>query len=137
MKKTKISIIGGAGHIGLPLAVKLAEKNFLVNIIDKNKFALIDFEDAFYGPRQFDQIFFIFNSGKDHWLTLFEEYRLTKLGKQRTAADLKDVMIWFLILKLSKLKKSFFLKYSKFQLRRRIKVIVDFKIMTDKLSKYV
>ena len=37
---------------------------------DKNKFALIDFEDAFYGPRQFDQIFFIFNSGKDHWLTL-------------------------------------------------------------------
>ena len=37
MKKTKISIIGGAGHIGLPLAVKLAEKNFLVNIIDKNK----------------------------------------------------------------------------------------------------
>ncbi len=36
MKKTKISIIGGAGHIGLPLAVKLAEKNFLVNIIDQN-----------------------------------------------------------------------------------------------------
>ena len=28
MKKTKISIIGGAGHIGLPLAVKLAEKKF-------------------------------------------------------------------------------------------------------------
>ena len=32
-----ISIIGGAGHIGLPLAVKLAEKNFIVNIVDTNK----------------------------------------------------------------------------------------------------
>ena len=40
-------------------------------------------------------------------------------------------------IKIIQTKKSFFLKYSKFQLRRRIKVIVDFKIMTDKLSKYV
>ncbi len=41
-KRTKISIIGGAGHIGLPLAVKLAEKNFLVNIIDKNMNNLVE-----------------------------------------------------------------------------------------------
>lgn len=32
-----ISVLGGAGHIGLPLAVTLAEKNFIVNIVDTNK----------------------------------------------------------------------------------------------------
>ena len=38
MKKNNlISIIGGAGHIGLPLAVKLTEKKFIVNIVDTNK----------------------------------------------------------------------------------------------------
>ena len=31
--KNKISIIGGGGHIGLPLAVKFAENNFKINII--------------------------------------------------------------------------------------------------------
>ena len=40
--KTKISIIGGAGHIGLPLAVKLAEKNFLINLVDKNEKNLLE-----------------------------------------------------------------------------------------------
>lgn len=35
--RNKISIIGGAGHIGLPLAVKLAEKNFKINIIDTHE----------------------------------------------------------------------------------------------------
>ncbi len=36
MFKNKISIIGGAGHIGLPLSVKFSEKKYFVNIIDKN-----------------------------------------------------------------------------------------------------
>lgn len=36
MKKDTISIIGGAGHIGLPLGVLLATKNQYVNLIDKN-----------------------------------------------------------------------------------------------------
>ncbi|MDC1128477.1 nucleotide sugar dehydrogenase [Candidatus Pelagibacter sp.] len=40
--KNKISIIGGAGHIGLPLAVKFAEKNFKINIIDINKKNLLN-----------------------------------------------------------------------------------------------
>ncbi len=45
MKKTyRISIIGGAGHIGLPLAVKLAEKNYNVNIIDINKKNLLEIQ---------------------------------------------------------------------------------------------
>jgi len=35
--KNKISIIGGGGHIGLPLAVKFAENNFKINIIDTNE----------------------------------------------------------------------------------------------------
>jgi len=37
IKSNTISIIGGAGHIGLPLAVKFAEKNFIANIVDTNK----------------------------------------------------------------------------------------------------
>ena len=37
IKSDSISIIGGAGHIGLPLAVKFAEKNFITNIVDTNK----------------------------------------------------------------------------------------------------
>ena len=36
IKNNKISIIGGAGHIGLPLAVKFAEKNYYVNLVDSN-----------------------------------------------------------------------------------------------------
>ena len=32
-KSAEVSIIGGAGHIGLPLAVKFAEKEIKVNII--------------------------------------------------------------------------------------------------------
>jgi UDP-N-acetyl-D-mannosaminuronic acid dehydrogenase len=40
VKNNNISIIGGAGHIGLPLAVTFAQKKFIVNIIDKNKKAL-------------------------------------------------------------------------------------------------
>ena len=36
MLKNKISIIGGAGHIGLPLSIKFSEKKFIVNIIDVN-----------------------------------------------------------------------------------------------------
>lgn len=36
MFKNKISIIGGAGHIGLPLSVKFLEKKFIINIIDNN-----------------------------------------------------------------------------------------------------
>ena len=36
-ESAEISIIGGAGHIGLPLAVKFAEKKIKVNILDSNK----------------------------------------------------------------------------------------------------
>ena len=32
-----ISIIGGAGHVGLPLGLSLAQKKFNVNLIDINK----------------------------------------------------------------------------------------------------
>ena len=31
-----ISIIGGAGHVGLPLGLAFANKNFNVNLIDLN-----------------------------------------------------------------------------------------------------
>ena len=37
IKKKKISIIGGAGHIGLPLAVLLFDVGFEINIVDKDK----------------------------------------------------------------------------------------------------
>ena len=37
LSKKHISIIGGAGHIGLPLALAFAEKKFKVHLIDKNK----------------------------------------------------------------------------------------------------
>ena len=37
LSKKNISIIGGAGHIGLPLALAFAEKKFNVHLIDKNK----------------------------------------------------------------------------------------------------
>lgn len=41
MAKIKsISLIGGAGHIGLPLGVLLANKNFHINLVDKNKSSL-------------------------------------------------------------------------------------------------
>ena len=32
-----ISIIGGAGHVGLPLGLAFAAKNFKVHLIDTNK----------------------------------------------------------------------------------------------------
>ena len=33
----EISIIGGAGHVGFPLGLVFASKNFKVNLVDKNK----------------------------------------------------------------------------------------------------
>ena len=33
----KITIVGGLGHIGLPLSVLFANKNFEVHVYDKNK----------------------------------------------------------------------------------------------------
>ena len=36
-QKKNITIIGGAGHIGLPLALAFTEKKFNVHLIDKNK----------------------------------------------------------------------------------------------------
>ena len=44
----KISIIGGAGHIGLPLALKFCEKNFFVEIIDKNKIAIDNLKNSIF-----------------------------------------------------------------------------------------
>ena len=36
IKKNKISIIGGAGHVGFPLGLAFANKNLKVNLIDTN-----------------------------------------------------------------------------------------------------
>ena len=35
-RKKRISIIGGAGHVGFPLGLVFGSKNFSVNLIDKN-----------------------------------------------------------------------------------------------------
>ena len=35
--KNTISIVGGAGHIGFPLGLAFANKDFFVNLIDLNK----------------------------------------------------------------------------------------------------
>lgn len=42
MKKNSISIIGGCGHVGLPLALKFAEKNYQTYAIDLNKKSISD-----------------------------------------------------------------------------------------------
>ena len=36
MDKKKISIIGGAGHVGFPLGLSFAMKGFKVNLLDLN-----------------------------------------------------------------------------------------------------
>ena len=40
MISSDISIIGGCGHVGLPLALKFAEKNFTTYAIDINSEAI-------------------------------------------------------------------------------------------------
>jgi len=40
LSKKHISIIGGAGHVGLPLALAFAEKKFKIHLIDNNKKSL-------------------------------------------------------------------------------------------------
>ena len=40
MKKNKITVVGGAGHIGLPLSIVFANKGFDVSILDKNNKAI-------------------------------------------------------------------------------------------------
>ena len=37
LNKRKISVIGGAGHVGFPLGLIFSSKNFSVKLIDKNK----------------------------------------------------------------------------------------------------
>ena len=37
MKNSKIAIIGGSGHVGMPLAIKFASKGYKVVSIDINK----------------------------------------------------------------------------------------------------
>ena len=37
INQKEISVIGGAGHVGFPLGIVFAGKNFKVNLIDKNK----------------------------------------------------------------------------------------------------
>ena len=37
INRKEICIIGGAGHVGFPLGLVFAKKNFKVNLIDKNK----------------------------------------------------------------------------------------------------
>ena len=37
LKKKHISIIGGAGHVGLPLGLAFAAKKYKVHLIDKNE----------------------------------------------------------------------------------------------------
>ena len=48
MKKsnTEISIVGGAGHVGFPLGLVFANKNFTVNLIDKNNHFLKTIEQG-------------------------------------------------------------------------------------------
>ena len=40
MKKNKITVVGGAGHIGLPLSIVFANKGFGVSVLDKNTEAI-------------------------------------------------------------------------------------------------
>ena len=40
MKKNKITVVGGAGHIGLPLSIVFANKGFEVSVLDKNTNAI-------------------------------------------------------------------------------------------------
>ncbi len=40
MKKNKITVVGGAGHIGLPLSIVFANKGFDVSVLDKNNKAI-------------------------------------------------------------------------------------------------
>ena len=40
MKKNKITVVGGAGHIGLPLSIVFANKGFDVFVLDKNLSAI-------------------------------------------------------------------------------------------------
>ena len=40
MKNKKITVLGGAGHIGLPLSIVFANKGFDVSILDSNTKAL-------------------------------------------------------------------------------------------------
>ena len=37
LKKNKISVIGGAGHVGAPLGLVFSSKGYKVSLIDKNK----------------------------------------------------------------------------------------------------
>ena len=37
LSKKSISIIGGAGHIGLPLALAFEKKKYKIQLIDKDK----------------------------------------------------------------------------------------------------
>ena len=36
MKNKKITVLGGAGHIGLPLSIVFANKGFDVSVLDNN-----------------------------------------------------------------------------------------------------
>ena len=38
LNKRQISIIGEVGHVGFPLGLIFSEKNFQVNLIDKDKY---------------------------------------------------------------------------------------------------
>ena len=38
--KNKITVVGGAGHIGLPLSIVFANKGFGVSVLDKNTEAI-------------------------------------------------------------------------------------------------
>ena len=43
---TEISIVGGAGHVGFPLGLVFANKNFKVNLIDRNNHFLKTIEQG-------------------------------------------------------------------------------------------
>ena len=51
-KEKHISIIGGAGHVGLPLGLALAVKNYKVHLIDQNEnyLNLIHAKNAIIAP---------------------------------------------------------------------------------------
>ena len=52
MKNNKITVVGGAGHIGLPLSIVFANKGFDVAVLDKN---LLSIEMAKKGKMPFKE----------------------------------------------------------------------------------
>ena len=76
-REKRISIIGGAGHVGFPLGLVFGSKNFTVNLIDKNLKYLK-----------------LINAGKSPFLEVGSDKLLKSALKKKkilTSSNLKDV----------------------------------------------